>query len=183
MLEIGSFEGFSACWSIAQAQIVGLQSFEIHCIDSWEGGIEHQAGQFAEDMNTVERRFQNNIAKRKAESGLESLDVHIHKGLSFLGLADLIAQRKLGYFDFIYIDGSHQAPDVLSDAVMSFPLLRVGGVMAFDDYLWTVDAKGFENPLTMPKPAVDAFANLFLRKMSVMKGGAGDQMFLRKHSD
>ena len=73
--------------------------------------------------------------------------------------------------------------DVLTDAVMAFPLLRVGGIMAFDDYLWTVEAKGEENPLFMPKPAIDAFANLFLRKMSVMRGGVGEQHFLRKHSD
>ncbi len=96
MLEIGSFEGYSACWSIAQAQIAGLKAFEIHCIDSWEGGIEHQAGQFAEEMEMVEQRFLSNIAKSKRESGLETLDVQIHKGLSYLGLADLIAQRRLG---------------------------------------------------------------------------------------
>jgi predicted O-methyltransferase YrrM len=184
MLEIGSFEGFSACWSIAQAQVIGLDAFEIHCIDTWEGGIEHQEGsKEAVEMATVERRFATNIAKAKRDSGLPSLDVHVHKALSHLALGDLIAQRRLGYFDLIYIDGSHQAPDVLTDAVMSFPLLRDGGIMVFDDYLWTVDEKGSEDPLAMPKPAVDAFANLFLRKISVIKGGTGEQLFMRKRSD
>jgi hypothetical protein len=33
-------------------------------------------------------------------------------------------------------DGSHRARDVLEDAVLSWPLLKVGGIMLFDDYLW-----------------------------------------------
>ena len=183
MLEIGSYEGYSACWAIVQAQIAGAKSFELHCVDSWEGGVEHQSGPFVAAMDSVEARFAHNIAKAKADSGLEHVDVQVHKSLSHLALADLISQRRLGYFDIIYIDGSHQAPDVLTDAVMAFPLLRVGGIMAFDDYLWAVEAKGEENPLFMPKPAIDAFANLFMRKIGVVKGGSGEQLFLRKRSD
>ena len=41
-----------------------------------------------------------------------------------------------GAIDFIYVDGSHQAHDVLCDAILSFKLLRVGGIVCFDDYLW-----------------------------------------------
>mmetsp|Transcript_28592 Transcript_28592/g.83687 ORF Transcript_28592/g.83687 Transcript_28592/m.83687 type:complete len:131 (-) Transcript_28592:330-722(-) len=37
-------------------------------------------------------------------------------------------------FDFVYVDGGHSPADVLSDAVLAFPLLRVGGVLVFDDY-------------------------------------------------
>jgi predicted O-methyltransferase YrrM len=183
VLEIGSFEGFSACWSILQAQRLGLQRFELHCVDTWEGGIEHQSGTYAEPMGQIESHFQANIARARQDAQPLDLQVHIHRSLSYLALADLIAARRLGHFDFIYVDGSHQAPDVLTDAVLAFPLLRVGGIMVFDDYLWTLDPQGEQNPLTMPKPAVDAFANLFMRKVSVVKGGPRDQLFLRKHSD
>ncbi len=72
---------------------------------------------------------------------------------------------------------------MLTDAVMSFPLLRVGGVMIFDDYLWAMEEKGSEDLLNMPKPAVDAFSNLFMRKMNVMRGGTREQIYLRKHFD
>jgi predicted O-methyltransferase YrrM len=37
-------------------------------------------------------------------------------------------------FDIIYIDGSHLMPDVLSDAVQGWALLKQGGLMIFDDY-------------------------------------------------
>jgi predicted O-methyltransferase YrrM len=184
VLEIGSYEGLSACWMIAKSRAIDVAGFEIHCVDSWEGGVEHQAGAGAYEskMSDVEARFHGNIARAKQDYG-QGLEVVAHKNLSYLVLADLIAQRRLGYFDLIYVDGSHQAPDVLSDAVLSFPLLRVGGIMIFDDYLWAMEEKGSEDLLNMPKPAVDAFANLFMRKMNVIRGGTREQIYLRKHFD
>lgn len=41
-----------------------------------------------------------------------------------------------GMFDLIYIDGSHMRLDVLTDAVMAWQLLRVHGILVFDDYEW-----------------------------------------------
>lgn len=184
VLEIGSFEGYSACWMIAQSAVMGATHFEIHCVDTWEGGVEHQPGASEEvRMADVAKRFEHNIATAKQRTPLRNLQVHPHKTLSHLALAKLIAEGRLGYFDVIYVDGSHQAPDVLTDAVMSFPLLKVDGIMVFDDYLWSVDGKGDQDILNMPKPAVDAFANLFMRKMTVMRGGTREQLFLRKYAD
>lgn len=40
------------------------------------------------------------------------------------------------YYDFIYIDGDHTSDAVFTDAVLSFPLLKNGGIIIFDDYLW-----------------------------------------------
>ena len=34
------------------------------------------------------------------------------------------------------IDGGHTADEVYSDAVLCWPLLKVGGVVCFDDYEW-----------------------------------------------
>ena len=39
-------------------------------------------------------------------------------------------------FDVIYIDGDHTSQAALRDATLSFPLLKSGGLMVFDDYLW-----------------------------------------------
>ena len=41
-----------------------------------------------------------------------------------------------GSYDIVYIDGWHSAFGAMADGVMSWPLLKVGGVMIFDDYLW-----------------------------------------------
>jgi predicted O-methyltransferase YrrM len=86
-------------------------------------------------MSDVEKRFHHNtkLAISKVKNNVQ---IVTHKGLSNLALSKLITEGKQGYFDFIYVDGSHQAPDVLSDAVLSFTLLKRNGVIAFDDYLW-----------------------------------------------
>jgi predicted O-methyltransferase YrrM len=63
----------------------------------------------------------------------------------------LIAEGRQGYFDFIYVDGSHQAPDVLCDALLSFRLLKNNGVIAFDDYLWQEQLPYGTDPIRCPK--------------------------------
>jgi len=37
------------------------------------------------------------------------------------------------HFDFIYIDGAHEAKFVIQDAVLALPLLKPGGYILFDD--------------------------------------------------
>jgi hypothetical protein len=63
---------------------------------------------------------------------------------------------------------------------MAFPLLRVGGTMIFDDYLWSMDRPGLQDVLRMPKPAIDAFMNLYQRKMVVYPGLPLRQLYARK---
>jgi len=160
ILEIGSFEGASACYLIANCAAKG--SIEIHCIDTWEGGIEHKKAGI--NMGATERRFLNNtkIARSRVPHWVELIT---HKGRSDISLAKILNQDFLNYFDLIYIDGSHLAPDVLSDAVLSFPLLKVGGTMIFDDYLWRGNSQDI---LYSPKIAVDAFLNIYFHKMQVI---------------
>ena len=167
ILEIGSFEGASTCYLIEK---MGAQHpLELHCIDNWQGGIEHQAdGTAAADMNEVERRFHSNIALAKANA-TEPVDIVLHKSQSDLALASLMANGKLDYFDMIYIDGSHQAPDVLFDAVVSFKLLAINGLMIFDDYTWSENLPQGKDILRCPKPAIDAFVNLNFRKLRIVQ--------------
>ncbi len=42
-------------------------------------------------------------------------------------------------YDFIYIDADHTTVGVLLDAELSWPLLKSGGIMAFDDLTWGAD--------------------------------------------
>ena len=180
VLEIGSFEGASACYLIEK--IGAKQPLELHCIDTWEGGREHQAGElFEASMSDVERRFNRNVEIAQTRATLPA-DLHIHKATSDLALAQLIAAGKASYFDFIYVDGSHQDPDVLVDAVLSFKLLRVGGVLVFDDYLWNEVLPYGVDPIRSPKIAIDAFCNIFCRKVKIIPGG-GVQLYARKTAE
>lgn len=180
ILEIGSYEGASTCYLIDQ--LAQSRAIEIHCVDNWQGGIENQPGGFAEsDMSAVERRFLHNTGLSKARAA-HRVDLVCHKGNSDRELAALVADGKEGYFDFVYVDGSHQAPDVLCDAVLSFRLLRVNGVMAFDDYLWSETLPSGVDPIRCPKPAIDAFTNLYCRKLRILSAPLY-QIYVQKIAD
>ena len=60
-------------------------------------------------------------------------------------------------YDLIFIDSNHTAPFVLSDSVLSWPLLKKGGTMIFDDYIWGVGKK----PTLTPKLAIDSFISIY----------------------
>ena len=117
ILEIGSYEGASTCYLIEK--LATSKEIEIHCFDTWEGGIEHKEV----NMSDVDKRFHHNtkIAISKVENPVQLV---LHKEFSDVALSKLIAEDKQGYFDFIYVDGSHQAPDVLCDALLSFRLVK-----------------------------------------------------------
>ena len=166
VLEIGSFEGRSACYLI---DVLGQQHpLELHCVDTFQGGIEH----IGQEMDIVEARFEANLRHAISRSA-HAIDLHVHKLPSDLALSRLFAAGQGGTYDFIYIDGSHQAPDVLADAVLSFRLLRIGGLLAFDDYLWFEDLPEGPDLLRMPKPAIDAFVNIYARKLRILNAPLG----------
>jgi predicted O-methyltransferase YrrM len=174
-LEIGSYEGRSGIWLVENCK--NPLGFELHCIDPWADYVDLPGLKMA----AVEARFDKNMAL--ALKANPAAKMTKHKKPATMAMAELITQNKSGYFDLIYIDGSHRAPDVLNDAVMAFHLLRVGGVMIFDDYLWHLEPAGAQNPLNMPKPAVDAFLNLFQQKMQVMVGAPLNQIYARKNAN
>ena len=162
-LEIGCFEGRATCWMLKHA----LDSDgRITCIDTFEGGEEH--AKHGVDFTGLRRQFEDNIQEAKGENQY----VKVIQDVSYNGLAELIA--KGSEFDFIYIDGSHIAKDVLTDACMAWPLLKQGGILVFDDYMWG-------NPrdiLHRPKPAIDAFVNLFAEEVDMVH--MGYQLIVRK---
>lgn len=75
-------------------------------------------------------------------------------------------------YDFIYIDGDHNACGVLEDAVLAWQILKVGGIMLFDDYMMEIRDPWFyimhkefqcRDGLTFhhPKEAIDAFLTIY----------------------
>lgn len=169
-MEVGSFEGRSAVWLIENAM---RPEDELVCIDTWAGGEEHGSI----NMGQVERRFDSNVAKAMAR--VPGMRLNKIKDVSTWGIAKQMdwMGNPDSMFDFIYIDGSHQAHDVLCDAVMCWRVLRDGGVMVFDDYLWG-DPK---RPLHRPKVAIDAFMNIFAPEIKLLH--IGGQMAIKKGND
>lgn len=173
-LEIGSFEGRSSVWLIENAIDEGGDLF---CVDTWEGGEEHKAQ--GHDMSAVEDRFHRNITVALGTVYPKKINVQSFRDTSLNTLSALlsIVPEKRDLFDFIYIDGSHQAPDVITDACMAWPLLRVGGVMVFDDYGW-----GEPLPAThKPKMAIDAFVDIYKERLHLIHKSY--QLIIQKMKD
>jgi len=154
-LEIGCFEGRATCWFLEN---VLDEDGSMVCIDPFTGSMEHT------DLNLSElyQQFTANVTEVKKPD--QSLRVMPYT--SYGALANLINER--AQFDFIYIDGDHTAPAVLTDACMAWGLLKQGGIMLFDDYHW--NPEGFTDR-QKPKIAVDSFAFVFGDQFKVVHDG------------
>lgn len=166
ILEIGSYEGASACYMIDR--FAAEKVIELHCIDTWHGGEEHKLGaSFEVDMAMVQKRFKYNVSQ-SIQNAIHPPNVFVHQEESYKGLSKLIAMGHASSFDMVYVDGSHEACDVLLDAAMAMKLLKVGGLLIFDDYVWTGGAGEVVDVLDRPKLAIDAFVNINARKLKII---------------
>ena len=155
ILEIGCHEGRSTCWMLENLL---TKDGTITCIDPFANEpLSAFRNDRAPASNLIEQVFRHNtdLAKSPAQT------IRLMPTLSFYALAELITEQ--AQFDFIYVDGSHSADEVLADAVMSFGLLKKNGYMIFDDYLWMAAA----DSLDRPKMSIDAFVNLFQKHIEV----------------
>jgi predicted O-methyltransferase YrrM len=167
VLEIGSYEGRSACWII---EAIGKKrDLNITCIDIWSNPTN--------SIDPPEKKFDENI-KIAIESTPSKVHLQKMKGDSISNLAKLINSNK--YFDFIYIDGSHNGPEVLSDLVFSFRALKLGGIMICDDYLWKDPKFGGNDFLSRPKMAIDSFTSIFNKKIEVLAAPTNQQVYIQK---
>ena len=162
ILEIGSFEGRSTCAMIEHFGRKG--PLHVSCVDDWHGSPELR--QF--DMSAVEQRFNRNITRAVGRVA-NRVDVYKRKGRSVEVLSGLMQEHQ-NSFDLVFVDGSHQPGDVLTDLVLSYHLCAVGGQIICDDYLWNNAPHGEQDLLMMPRLAIDAFAHAFMRKVAQQGG-------------
>ncbi|MGH7791972.1 MAG: class I SAM-dependent methyltransferase, partial [Thermodesulfobacteriota bacterium] len=111
-LEIGSFEGRSTIWFLEN--ILTHPTSSITCVDNFS----RQGGEPRFDHNIKVSGFSNKVTKIKGRS------------------EDVLRTLNENTFDIIYIDGNHYALNVLMDTVLSWLLLKPGGIIIFDDYEW-----------------------------------------------
>ena len=92
--------------------------------------------------------------------------------------SQVLRSLKRNSYDFIYVDGCHEAACVYLDAALSWDLLKVGGTLIFDDYVWELGkpAQG------RPKLAIDAFVESFAPFIDVLQTN-NHSLILRKTRD
>lgn len=160
IVEIGSFEGRATVWILDN--LIQNPDSKLYCIDPFKvtGRKEQELNPATvEDWNLILQRFQTNIALTGKAGQVELLQKP-----SSVALSSLLAVEA-GQVDFVYVDGSHRAPDALSDLIFSYHLLRDGGLMICDDYVWTLEPKAEIDTLNNPKIAIDAFSTIFRRSL------------------
>jgi len=152
IIEIGSWEGRSALFFMNY-----FSRSRLVCIDTFAGGEEHQSNPaaFADDLPAVEKRFDANLAAFAAR--IEKIKAPSCVALPQLG----IAGRR---FDVAYIDGSHLAVDVYSDAVLVWPMIVSSGIVIFDDYEWEDNFGTARHP----KLGIDRFLEAFAGQYRVI---------------
>lgn len=130
ILEIGTFHGSCAVW-LLDVVLTGKNS-QLYTINP-----------------TSNEYIENNLKPYE--------NAHFIEKASYDALINL-SNDKQNYFDVIYIDGCHFSKYVLEDAVLSFKLLKEGGILIFDDYGWGIHTSDIK---LKPKTAIDSFLNAY----------------------
>lgn len=139
-LQIGCFEGMGTVWMLDN--ILTHENSRLIDIDPFYSDGDLAGANF----DTVQKLYYYNLAECPTS----------YKHKIIVGRSqDVLSTLPLNSFDLIYIDGSHFAKDIIIDAELSHKLLKVGGMMFFDDYGWGEEQGKFSSD--KPKWAVDEF--------------------------
>jgi predicted O-methyltransferase YrrM len=165
-LQLGAYTGDASVWMLEN--ILTDRYSKLTDVDTWRGSDEE--GHKNLDFDEVYKIYLNKISKYKKQINVYRCTTTDHL------LAQYGCDRPLGeYFDFIYVDADHTTVGVLLDAELSWPLLKSGGIMAFDDYTW-----GDHYPMHQrPKPGIDLFLLRHSGEYDVL--AVNLQYWIRKH--
>lgn len=122
ILEIGCFEGLSACFF--SDNIMDNPNSSLTCVDPFyiSGTVPGITSENI-DENTI-KRFKSNISKSK-----NSNKIHFHNKTS-----DEFFKTNTDMYNFIYIDGCHEVDYINRDMENSYKSLKKNGIMWMDDY-------------------------------------------------
>jgi hypothetical protein len=140
-LEVGCFEGRSTRWFLDN--ICTHPESRMTVLDTFAGGADQRENGI--DCSRLLERFQDRMGENLWYPRVVILRQRSSHGLAYLLTYCL-------QFDFIYIDGSHEAEDVLTDSALALRLVAPGGVIIWDDYSWAVNTE----PWRRPRTAIDA---------------------------
>lgn len=160
VLEVGAFEGRSVIhWATRWPKA------QIDVIDNWRGGHDHDD---TYDWKAIKRRYIKNV---KAYG--EQIRTFCADSPSMLmAMTENHKRGSTDPYDFVYIDASHLAADVCLDALIACKLVRVGGIMLFDDFEWTGDEKNMKDLRLQPKLGIASWSRL-VRGWEIIYQGYG----------
>ena len=161
-IEIGVFEG-ETTFNMVHYLIQENPTYKHYAIDPFSQSENLKQ----EVVDKAKAQFKSNM--------VEFPQVELIEKNSLDGLLELYNRNVKA--DFIYVDGSHFAKDVLSDAVLGFELLNIGGVMLFDD---AVSWRYGSNIQDSPKIAIDSFIQCNWNRLKVLEMPNGYQTAIKR---
>ena len=144
-LEIGSFEGLSSFFILSY-----WKNANVTCIDTWETSKD--------DSQILDFNFED--VEKKFDKNLQDFSLRKIKSTSETAFKQLKERES---FDYIYIDGSHNGVDIYNDALASFNILKVGGIIIFDDI-----TNIYQEIEMQPHDAFEKFYSLYKKKIKIL---------------
>jgi tetratricopeptide (TPR) repeat protein len=149
-LEIGSGEGRATCWLLEN--VLTHDSARIICVGTFNSNAERQPSQ--NSAKSVAPKFDTNIQKTGASKKVEKI----------VGRPEeILRSLPLETYNFVYIDDSLIPSDVLTDAVLSWGLLKVKGLLILNNY-----DLGERHPKYNTRLGIDAFLASFIDKAHII---------------
>lgn len=175
VLNIGANEGRAMVF-FAEEAFKYNSAVEIHCVDNnW---LKNE-GEISTSVSSMEEMFLHNAnVLGKKFNSLQLLRRKVNAQQLVIKLASAGYENS---FDFIYIDNTYDAADILLYAVLSHRLLRVNGVMAFNNYSkdQTADYQNISH-YNLVKPAVDHYVNTYQQKINILQNLPLTQFYVQK---
>jgi hypothetical protein len=105
---------------------------ELHLIDPWLYMPEFSNTGFGKKKNEhlMEERY-HKVVERFAHDSR----VKVHRATS----EEAMSTFPDGYFDWVYLDGNHNAPFIDQDLALSLKKVKANGIISGDDYNWMAD--------------------------------------------
>lgn len=128
--EVGVWKGM-----FSRRLLQGTAPAELHLVDPWAFSAEFPQRRYG-GAAVSDQKGMDTIYRDVAAAFQKNPRVKIHR----LRSADAAPQFPDAYFDWVYIDGDHSYQAVLQDLRLWYPKIRIGGLLAGDDYTWRDEA-------------------------------------------
>ena len=161
-LQLGAFTGDASKWMLDNI-LTGSYS-KLTDVDTWEGSDEpdHKSMDFNDVYATYITKIKEFNNVYHFQENTQSFLARIYGG----------PYR----YDFIYIDADHTTVGVIVDAELSWPKLKRGGIVAFDDYTWQHESG---DPRLAPQVGIDLFLHRHQGEYELL--AKNTQVWIRKH--
>lgn len=164
VLEVGCYEGRATVWLCENILNDSSIEYNYDIVDTF-GGSLNESGMLGtkerlEGDNFIESNFNHNI------SFFPNINFNISKGFSQEILPSFTQEEK---YDLIYIDASHRADDTFVDAYYAHKMLKVGGIIIFDDYGWKDPTNMHQ--VNSPQLGIEVFGTMYDKCYDVILKG------------